>query len=60
MKDLIIAPLHIPLIPEPIKNQEFNPLPDMGDSPIIPLPAPYVRTRTETEPTIPDENVSES
>ena len=42
-----------------IKKHEFNPLPEIVDSPIIPLPDPYVRPKVESDPPVPDENVSD-
>jgi len=45
--------------PDSTKKEEFNQVPDLVDSPIIPLPAPYVRPQAESEPPVPDENVSE-
>ena len=42
-----------------ITKHEFNPLPEIVDSPIIPLPAPYIRPKAESDPSVPDENVSD-
>tara|TARA_B100000686_G_scaffold109144_1_gene116275 strand:- start:5920 stop:7818 length:1899 start_codon:yes stop_codon:yes gene_type:complete len=44
---------------ESIKKHELNPLPKIVDSPIIPLPAPYIRPKSESDSSAPDENVSE-
>ena len=41
------------------EKHDFKPLSDMVDSPIIPLPAPYVRPKAESDPQISDENISE-
>ncbi len=42
-------------------EKQINPLPDKVEAPIIPLPAPYVRPKAETDPSgsVPDGNVSE-
>tara|TARA_B100001123_G_scaffold415173_1_gene515414 strand:- start:219 stop:938 length:720 start_codon:yes stop_codon:yes gene_type:complete len=45
--------------PDSIKKHEFNQLPEIVDSSIIPLPAPYIRPKAESDSSIPDENVSE-
>ena len=45
--------------PDSIKKHEFNPFPEIVDSPIIPLPAPYIRPKEGSDPSVPDENVSD-
>ena len=45
--------------PDSIKKHGFNPIPEIIDSPIIPLPAPYIRPKVGSEPSVPDENVND-
>ena len=46
-------------LPEANKKREVKPLPEIVDSPIIPLPAPYIRPKAESDTPVPDENVSD-
>ena len=46
-------------ISDSIKKPDFNTVSDMVDSPIIPLPAPYVRPKADSELQLPDENINE-